>query len=70
MDDKKNKKKTLTISTNLTKKIDISSLSRDGKKSFSIDKKKSFRQQRENKSQPNSSNFNKPSSSRQNLSNT
>ena len=39
MSDKKNKKKTLTISTNLTKKIDISSLSRDGKKAFSIDKK-------------------------------
>ena len=39
MSDKKNKKKTLTISTNLTKKIDISSMSRDGKKTFSIDKK-------------------------------
>ena len=42
MSDKKNKKKTLTISTNLTKKIDISSLSRDGKKAFSIDKKKTL----------------------------
>tara|TARA_B110000438_G_scaffold301847_1_gene357825 strand:+ start:617 stop:2809 length:2193 start_codon:yes stop_codon:yes gene_type:complete len=43
MDDKKNKKKTLTISTNLTKKIDLSSLKKDGKKSFSIEKKKPFR---------------------------
>ena len=39
----KDKKKTLTISTNLTKKIDTSSISSDGKKSFSIDKKKTFR---------------------------
>ena len=39
MVDQKNKKKTLTISTGVSKKIDISSLSRDGKKSFSIEKK-------------------------------
>ena len=39
----KDKKKTLTISSNLTKKIDTSSISSDGKKSFSIDKKKTFR---------------------------
>ena len=39
MDEKKDKKKTLTISTTLTKKIDISSLAKDGKKSFSIEKK-------------------------------
>ncbi len=39
----KDKKKTLTISSNLTKKIDTSSISTDGKKSFSIDKKKAFR---------------------------
>ena len=39
MDDKKDKKKTLTISTGLTKKIDISNISKDGKKSFSIEKK-------------------------------
>ena len=46
MDDKKNKKKTLTISTTLTKKIDISSLSKDGKKSYSIEKKKPFKSTR------------------------
>ena len=39
MADEKNKKKTLTISTNISKKIDISSISRDGKKTFSIEKK-------------------------------
>ncbi|MEC7179400.1 MAG: translation initiation factor IF-2 [Pseudomonadota bacterium] len=39
----KNKKKTLTVSSNLTKKIDTSSISTDGKKSFSVDKKKPFR---------------------------
>ncbi len=39
MEDKKNKKKTLTISTGVTKKIDVSSLSTDGKKTFSIKKK-------------------------------
>ena len=38
----KDKKKTLTISSNLKKKIDTSSISRDGKKSFSIEKKKTF----------------------------
>ena len=43
MDEKKNKKKTLTISTTLTKKIDISSLAKDGKKAFSIEKKKQFK---------------------------
>ena len=44
----KDKKKTLTISSNLKKKIDTSSFSAAGKKSFSIDKKKPYR-------------FNKPS---------
>ena len=39
----KDKKKTLTISSNLKKKIDTSSISADGKKSFSVEKKKSFR---------------------------
>ena len=39
MEDKKSKKKTLTLSTTLTKKIDISSLNKDGKKSYSIEKK-------------------------------
>tara|TARA_B100001996_G_scaffold154066_1_gene117198 strand:- start:973 stop:3174 length:2202 start_codon:yes stop_codon:yes gene_type:complete len=44
MDEKKDKKKTLTISKKLNKKIDISSLdNKEGKKSFSIEKKKPFR---------------------------
>ena len=49
MVDQKNKKKTLTISTGTSKKIDISSLSRDGKKTFSIEKKTSYRTSRDNK---------------------
>ena len=49
----KNKKKTLTISSNLKKKIDLSSISSSGKKSFSVEKK------RPNKSKPElNSNFN------------
>ena len=48
----KNKKKTLTISSGLKKKIDTSSITTSGKKSFSVEKKKSYR--------PNKS-FNKPS---------
>ena len=39
----KEKKKILTISSNLTKKINTSSISTDGKKSFSVEKKKTFR---------------------------
>ena len=39
----KEKKKTLTISSNLKKKIDTSSISTSGKKSFSVEKKKSVR---------------------------
>ena len=39
----KDKKKTLTISSNLKKKIDTSSISTSGKKSFSVEKKKPFR---------------------------
>ena len=35
----KNKKKTLTISTNLKKKIDTSSISSGNKKSYSVEKK-------------------------------
>ena len=38
----KNKKKTLTISTNIKKKINVGSLKSGGKKSFSISKKKEF----------------------------
>ena len=40
----KNKKKTLTISSDLKKKIDTTSISTAGKKSFSVEKKKPFRQ--------------------------
>jgi translation initiation factor IF-2 len=50
MNDQKNKKKTLTISTNTSKKIDLSSLSSDGKKTFSIEKKTPFKSSRSNKS--------------------
>ena len=42
----KDKKKTLTISSNLKKKIDTSSISTSGKKSFSVEKKKPFRAQK------------------------
>ena len=35
----KNKKKTLTISSNLKKKIDTTTISTAGKKSFSVEKK-------------------------------
>ena len=38
----KDKKKTLTISSNLKKKIDTSLIASHGKKSFAVDKKKSF----------------------------
>ena len=41
--EKKDKKKTLTISSNLKKKIDTSSISAGGKKSFSVEKKKPFK---------------------------
>ena len=50
MEDQKKKKKTLTISTNTSKKIDLSSLSRDGKKTFSIEKKTPFKSSRDSKS--------------------
>ena len=39
----KNKKKTLTISSSIKKKIDTASFSSSGKKSFSIDKKKPYK---------------------------
>ena len=39
----KDKKKTLTISSNLKKKIDTSSITTSGKKSFSVEKKKPYR---------------------------
>ena len=46
---KDKKKKTLTISTNASKKIDLSSLSSNGKKTFSIEKKTPFRSSKTNK---------------------
>ncbi len=49
----KDRKKTLTISSNLKKKIDTSSIKNFGKKSFSVDKKKS---------QKNNKTFSRPSS--------
>ena len=45
----KDRKKTLTISSSLTKKIDTSSISTGGKKSFSVDKKKTFRSNKQYK---------------------
>ena len=48
MDKKKEKKKTLTISKNFSKKVNPSSLVQQGKKSFSIDKKKPFRAPKKN----------------------
>ena len=59
MVDQKNKKKTLTISTGTSKKIDISSLSRDGKKTFSIEKKVPFRSSRDNKPTSGPGSFNR-----------
>ena len=41
--EKENKKKTLTISSNLKKKIDTTALSTDGKRSFAVKKKEPFR---------------------------
>ena len=41
--DKKDTKKTLTISSNFKKKIDSSNFNTSGKKSFSVEKKKPFR---------------------------
>ena len=38
----KDKKKTLTISSNLKKKIDTTSITASGKKSFAVEKKKTF----------------------------
>ena len=46
--EKDNKKKTLTISSDLKKKIDTSSISTDGKKSFAVKKKEPFRGNKNN----------------------
>ena len=67
MEDEKNKKKTLTISTTIKKKIDFSSLSRDGKKTFSIEKKTPFRSSRDNKSNTGSGTFKKPENIKKNV---
>jgi len=67
MKDEKNKKKTLTISTGVTKKIDLSSLSSDGKKTFSIEKKAPFRSARDNKPNSGSSVFKKPTTIKKNV---
>ena len=40
----KDKKKTLTISSNLKKKIDTSAIGREGKKSFAVEKKNPLKQ--------------------------
>ena len=58
--DKKDKKKTLTISSNLTKKIDSSVFNTSGKKTYSVENKKPFRgtRQHNNSSQPSFSNKN------------
>ena len=58
MEKDKNRKKTLTISSSLTKKIDTSSISSGGKKSFNVEKKKHFRANtfsKKNFSEPNTS---------------
>jgi len=60
MVDSKNKKKTLTISTNTSKKINLSSLASDGKKTFSIEKKTTYRSSRDNKPNTKPGNFKKP----------
>jgi translation initiation factor IF-2 len=67
MVDQKDKKKTLTISANVTKKIDLSSLSSDGKKTFSIEKKTPFRSTRDNKSTTGSGAFKKPTTIKKNV---
>ncbi len=67
MDDKKNKK-TLTISKTLTKKIDTTSFSKDGKKSFSIEKKKPFKSIRDgNKGTSNTGLSSRPAGNKKNF---
>jgi translation initiation factor IF-2 len=67
MDDQKNKKKTLTISTNTSKKIDPSSFSSDGKKTFSIEKKTPFRSSRYNKASSGATGIKKPEFPKKNV---
>ena len=54
----KDKKKTLTISSNLKKKIDTSSISTSGKKSFFVEKKKPFKTIKTNKLNNQNTNLN------------
>ncbi len=54
----KDKKKTLTISTSLKKKIDTSSISSGSKKSYSVDKKKFFKPKKNTSRPSNSPNIN------------
>ena len=54
----KDKKKTLTISSKLKKKIDTSSISTSGKKSFSVEKKKPFRSNKPFNKSPSTNNNN------------
>ena len=54
----KDKKKTLTISSNLKKKIDTTSISTSGKKSYSVEKKKPFRPNKSFNKTPSSPNLN------------
>ena len=69
MDKTKDKKKTLTISKTFTKKIDISSLSNNGKKTFSIEKKKPFKSSRDaSKSTQNSGFLKKQDTAKKNIS--
>ncbi len=59
--EKKDKKKTLTISSNLKKKIDTSSISAEGKKSFSVEKKKFYKGNKNlNRGEKSSSKVNNP----------
>ena len=67
MDDKKEKKKTLTISTTLIKKIDISSLAKGGKKSFSVEKKKPFKSFKDTKSASKETSHNKKPENKKNF---
>ena len=54
----KDKKKTLTISSGLKKKIDTSSITTSGKKSFSVEKKKPFKPNKTFNKAPTNSNSN------------
>ena len=63
----KNKKKTLTISSDLKKKIDTTSISSSGKKSFSVEKKKAFRSNKSFNKSPSSTNTISPDPKRKNF---